>query len=181
MDIGKKQIGGRIRLLRLKQNRTLSEIAGKCALSTSLLSKIENGRVVPSVGSLVKIAGALGTTVSAIMDAEKAVNAVFTARQKAHQSMISTEKGIHIYPFATEHKDNRMQPFLHRAEKGKTVPRTDFHDGQEFIFVLQGALKFKVGHVEYTLSEGDSLYFDSIEMHEGTPLTDVVEYLDIFV
>lgn len=181
MKDGKKEIGGRVRLLRRKQSRTLADIAGKCGFSSSLLSKIENGKAVPSVGSLVKIAGALGTSVSAILDADKDVSAVFTSRETAHQSMIATEKGIFLYPFATEHRANKMQPFLHRAERGKTVPRTDFHEGQEFLYVLQGALKFKVGSVEYTLHEGDSLYFNSIEMHEGTPLTEVVEYLDIFV
>jgi transcriptional regulator with XRE-family HTH domain len=181
MEDGKKQIGSRVRLLRLQQNRTLADIAGKCSFSSSLLSKIENGKAVPSVGSLVKIAGALGTSVSAILDADKDVKSLFTSKETVHQSMIATEKGIDIYPFATEHRANKMQPFLHRAERGKTVPRTDSHEGQEFIFVLQGSLKFKVGSVEYTLNEGDSLYFNSIEMHEGTPLTDVVEYLDIFV
>ena len=117
---------------------------------------------------------------SAIIETDNSSTAVFTPKKKIIESMITTQKGLRIYPFATDRKENKMQPFLHIAEKGKVLPRTDSHEGQEFIYLLRGTLRFRVGSVEYVLNEGDSLYFDSIERHEGTPLTDVVEYLDIF-
>lgn len=180
MDVDKAMIGDHIRLLRLQQNRTIAEIAQKCKFSKSLLSKIENGRVVPSVGALVKIASALGTSVSALIESSNDIKTVFTLKETSHKSMIRTEKGLYLYPFAVRHKDNKMQPFLHVLRRGEAKPQIDSHQGQEFIFVLKGVLKFRVGRVEYVLNEGDSVYFNSIEKHQGTPLTELVEYLDIF-
>jgi transcriptional regulator with XRE-family HTH domain len=180
MDVDKTVIGEHIRVLRLQQNRTIAEIARECQFSKSLLSKIENGKIVPSVGALVKIASALGTSVAALIESNDETQTVFTPRETSHKAMIRTEKGLYLYPFATEHKNNRMQPFLHSLRRDEMKPRVDSHQGQEFIFVLKGVLKFRVGRVEYILKEGDSIYFNSIEKHEGTPMSDLVEYLDIF-
>ena len=180
MDPIKPAIGDRIRLLRLQQNRTMAEIAQKCQVSKSLISKIENGKVIPSVGALVKIAGALGAPVSALIESENNAHAVYTSKEKSHKDMIRTERGLYLHPFATEHKNNKMQPFLHVVHKGEVLPRVDSHQGQEFIFVLKGILKFQVGNVEYILNEGDSIYFESIEKHKGMPISEIVEYLDIF-
>jgi len=180
IDPSKPAIGDRIRLLRLQQNRTIAAIAKKCQVSKSLISKIENGKVIPSVGVLIKIAGVLGAPVSALIERENNANAVYTSKEKSHKEMIRTERGIYLHPFATEHKNNKIQPFLHVAYKGEILPRVDSHQGQEFIFVLKGILKFQVGNVEYILKEGDSIYFDSLEKHKGIPISEVVEYLDIF-
>ena len=181
MDLSKPAIGDRIRLLRLQQNRTMAEISMKCQVSKSLISKIENGKVVPSVGALVKIAGALGSPVSALIESENNTHAVYTSKEKSHKDMIRTERGLYLHPFATEHKNNKMQPFLHVVHKGEVLPQVDSHQGQEFIFVVKGVLKFQVGNVEYILNEGDSIYFDSIEKHKGMPISETVEYLDVFV
>lgn len=180
MDVDKAMIGDHIRFLRLQQNRTIAEIAEECKFSKSLLSKIENGKVVPSVGALVKIASALGTSVSSLIESSNDTKTVFTPNETSHNSMIRTEKGLYLYPFASEHKNNNMQPFLHILRRGEVKPRIDSHQGQEFIFVLKGILKFRVGQVEYILNEGDSIYFNSIEKHQGMSLSDLVEYLDIF-
>lgn len=175
------QIGDRIRLLRLQQRRTLENLARECGYSKSLLSKIENGRVLPSVGALVRIAGVLATSVSALIEKANDSGAVYTPRAKSYERMTETPRGLMIYPFGTAHSNNKMQPVLHVARKGKVVLGVDSHEGQEFIFVLKGVLKFRVGNIDYTLEEGDSIYFDSLEKHHGTPLTEIVEYLDVFV
>lgn len=180
IDPSKPAIGDRIRLLRLQQNRTMADIAKKCKVSKSLISKIENGKAIPSVGVFVKIAGVLGVPVSVLIENENNADAVYTSKEKSHKEMIRTERGIYLHPFATEHKNNKMQPFLHVAHKGEVLPGVDSHQGQEFIFVLKGILKFQVGNVEYILNEGDSIYFDSLEKHKGIPISEVVEYLDIF-
>ena len=78
-------IGDRIRRLRLQQNRTMAEIATKSRVSKSLISKIENGKVIPSVGALVKIAGALGAPISALIESENNAHAVYTSKEKSHK------------------------------------------------------------------------------------------------
>lgn len=174
-------IGDRIRLLRVKQKRTLQEIADSSELSKSMISKIENNKTVPSVAALVKIAQALGTNVSSLLERDGWMNAIVTTRQKAEQNVTATEKGYSIFPYASEYHEKKMQPFLFVARKGEVKPHQLFHEGEEFIFVLHGEMNMQVGETVYTLREGDSLYFNSLQKHGIMPISNKVIYLDIFV
>ena len=55
------------------------------------------------------------------------------------------------------------------------------HDGEEFIYVLEGELKVHIGNVEYLLKSGESVYFEAINDHGIMPVTPVALYMDIFV
>jgi transcriptional regulator with XRE-family HTH domain len=174
-------IGDRIRVLRITQKRTLQELADGCGMSKSMISKIENNRTMPSVASLVKIAQSLGTTISNLMEQDGWAKAIATTRAEAEGKLMLTEKGYSIFPYASEFHEKKMQPFLFVAKKGEVKSHLLSHDGEEFIFILDGEMKMKVGDAEYTLRTGDSLYFNTIQKHGIIPVSDVVTYLDIFV
>ena len=55
------------------------------------------------------------------------------------------------------------------------------HEGEEFLYVLEGEMKFQVGSVEYVLQQEDSLYFDAMDEHGIMPTTDEVRYIEVFV
>lgn len=174
-------LGNRIKVLRINQKRTLQEIADACEMSKSMISKIENNKTVPSVAALVKIARALGTTISSILEQEGWLNAVITSRQKAEENLTHTDKGYLIYPYASGYHEKKMQPFLFVAKKGEVMPHRVSHEGEEFIYILRGKMKMQVGEMEYLLKEGDSLYFNALQKHGVMPVSDEVSYLDIFV
>lgn len=177
----KFNIGDRIHMLRMSQKRTLQELADICGLSKSMISKIENNRTMPSVATLVKIAQSLGTSISNVMEQDGWEKAIMTTRAEAEQKVMTTEKGYSIFPYASEFHEKKMQPFLFVAKKGEVKPHQLSHEGEEFIFIIEGEMKMKVGDLEYTLRKGDSLYFNSIQKHGILPISDVVTYLDIFV
>lgn len=179
--INKLNIGDRIRVLRTNQKRTLQEIADASELSKSMISKIENNKTVPSVAALVKIAKALGTNISNLLEHDGFLNAIVTTRQKAEENLTSTDKGYSIYPYGSEYHEKKMQPFLFVAKKGEVKPHEVSHEGEEFIYIISGKMKMKVGEVEYFLKTGDSLYFNSLQKHGIMPVSDEVIYLDIFV
>lgn len=179
--INKLNIGDRIKLLRVSQKRTLQEIAEASDLSKSMISKIENNKTVPSVAALVKIAKVLGTTISALLEGDDWLNAIFTTRQKSQDNLTVTDKGYSIYPYASEYHEKKMQPFLFVAKKGEVLPHELSHEGEEFIYVVKGKMKMQVGEVDYLLNAGDSLYFNSVQKHGIMPVSDEVMYLDIFV
>ena len=174
-------IGDRIKLLRISQKRTMQEIAEASDLSKSMISKIENNKTVPSVAALVKIAKALGTTISSILEQDDWLNAILTTKQKAQDSLTATDKGYSIYPYASGYHEKKMQPFLFLAKKGEVIPHELSHEGEEFIYILKGQMQMQVGDVQYLLNSGDSLYFSSVLRHGIMPLSDEVMYLDIFV
>lgn len=177
----KLQLGDRIKVLRTSQNRTLQEIADASELSKSMISKIENNKTVPSVAALVKIANSLGTTISNLLEHDGWLNAIFTNRQKAEESLTRTDKGYSIYPYGSEYHEKKMQPFLFTARKGEVTPHELSHEGEEFIYIIRGQMKMQVGDVEYQMKEGDSLYFNSSLKHGIMPVSEEVAYLDIFV
>ncbi len=74
-----------------------------------------------------------------------------------------------------------MQPLLFVARKGEVKEHHVSHEGEEFLYVLEGEMRFQVGAVEYLLRSGDSLYFDATEEHGVMPISDEVRYIDIFV
>ena len=175
------KIGDRIRIMRSNQKRTLQEIAVASALSRSMISKIENNKAVPSVAALIKVAQALGTNISSLLEHDAFLNAILTTRKKAEENLTSTDKGYYIYPYASEYHEKKMQPFLFLARKGEVKRHEVSHEGEEFIYIINGQMKMQVGEVEYLLKAGDSLYFSSMQKHGIMPVSVEVTYLDIFV
>ncbi len=174
-------IGDRIKILRINQKRTIQEVADASGLSKSMISKIENNVTVPSVATLVKIAKALATDISSLLEENGWLNAIKTSKRTSEENLTLTDKGYHIYPFASGYHKKKMQPFLFVARKGEVKAHQLSHDGEEFIYVIEGEMTMKVGDTEYHLSVGDSLYFNSLQKHGIMPVSDEVIYLDIFV
>lgn len=179
--IGNLNIGDRIKMLRISQKRTMQEVAEACDLSKSMISKIENNKAIPSVAALIKIAKALGTNISSLLEHDDFLNAIVTTREKAMENLTATDKGYAIYPYASGYHEKKMQPFLFVARRGEVTPHEVSHEGEEFIFIIKGQMKMQVGEVEYLLGSGDSLYFNSIQKHGIMPVSEEVMYLDIFV
>jgi transcriptional regulator with XRE-family HTH domain len=171
----------RIRTLRRLQKRTLKDVAQSCGFTVSLLSKIESGKTTPPVATLTKIAAALGVSLSDLLDNQQQKSSVVTSNRKLKaQEATRTDKGYGFHVLAAERSEKIMQPFLFEAKRGEIKPSSMSHSGEEFIYVLQGRMQYRVGDVTYTLGPGDSLYFDAEEDHDLEPLTDSVRYLGLF-
>jgi quercetin dioxygenase-like cupin family protein len=74
-----------------------------------------------------------------------------------------------------------MQPMLFVAKKGEVKQHELSHEGEEFIYVIEGEMKMTLGDAEYLLKAGDSMYFNCLQKHGIMPVSDEVKYLDIFV
>jgi quercetin dioxygenase-like cupin family protein/DNA-binding XRE family transcriptional regulator len=173
--------GSRLRSIRLNRHLTLQQVADQCDCTRSLLSKIENGRTCPPVATLTRIAQALGTTVAALIEDQSAETCTHTrARDITAKSLVTTRAGYAFHCFAGHRGAKRMQPYLFVARRGQIKNETLTHAGEEFVYVLDGRMEYRVGDVRYELGPGDSLYFDSSEPHGLAPLTASVRYLAVF-
>lgn len=174
-------LGNKIKKLRTEQNRNLMDVATVCGFSKSLLSKIENGKTIPPISTLIKIADALGTKVSILLDDQQQTGTIFTTKETSESRMTKTDKGYSFFTFAVEREEKLMQPFLFISRQEENDSQNAYsHKGEEFIFILEGEMQYKVGHVDYILKPGDSLYFDSIEKHSLMPITHEVKYVAVF-
>ena len=175
-----KSLGPTIRKLRTLQSRTLQEIAASCGFTPSLLSKIEHGRTVPPISTLTKIADALGVRVSSLLDEGHVQGTVFEEGAECSRRLTTTSKGYSFYAFALERAEKAFQPYLFTAEKNKVKRNPLSHRGQEFVYMLEGEMRYRVGPTEYTLRPGDSLYFDSALEHDLEPISKSVRYVAVF-
>lgn len=172
-------IGQRIKRLRLRQKRTLEQIASLAGFSKSLLSKIECGKTTPPIATLTRIASALGVNIGDIVSDQAVTSTAYTPAEKV-SVLTRTEKGYEFGLFAATRAEKQMQPFLFVAKKGKVKKGTLSHPGEEFVYVLEGRMKFRVGNVEYQMGPGDGLYFDAQEEHDLQPISEEVRYLAVF-
>jgi transcriptional regulator with XRE-family HTH domain len=176
------EIGTRIRRIRLQQGRTIQEVATLCNFSKGLLSKIETGKIVPAIATLTKIARVLGIKVSVLMEEGAVANVAVTPDlSSCEDAFVITSKGYSIYGFAPHFLNKKMQPLLINSQKNIVKQHSVSHEGEEFIYVLEGSVKIHVGNTEYLLEAGESIYFEALNEHGVMPVTDKAIYLDIFV
>jgi transcriptional regulator with XRE-family HTH domain len=176
----REQIGVHIRKLRKLQTLTLQNVADRCGFTKSLLSKIEGGKVVPPMSTLVKIAGALGTNIAALMTEGDRLDSVFIPANQGSKP-VPTENGYAVLPLAVEFKQKRMQPFIFTIRAEDLKDKVNSHLGEEFILVLEGSMEFRVGEETYIMGPRDSIFFNSIREHfVSRVLSNQVVYLNIF-
>ena len=163
-------IGPRIRALRLKKKIGLVELGKHTGLSPALLSKIERGRLFPTLPTLLRIALVFGVGLEFFFAGarEKPLVAVVRKDQRVQLPDRPGAKDV-AYRFesldylATERRFN-----CYYAEFFPGVPeklRRHDHPGIEFIYTIEGVLSVHLGADEHALRAGDSIYFDSSVPH----------------
>lgn len=162
-------LGQRVRDLRKARSWTLEQAAGQAGLARSTLSKIENGQMSPTYEALKKLAEGLEITIPQL----------FTAPRKAQVNgrMVVTKSGEgEEHPTATyEHEllaatltKKAMLPYRARV-RARSFDEFDGwvrHDGEEFLYVLTGAIKLITEFYEpVEMRRGDSAYYDASMGH----------------
>lgn len=164
-------IGNKIKTLRNSKNMSLEELADKANLSLEQLSTIEESEVLPSIAPLVKIARALDVRLAAILDDENSLGPVVCRHDDTEEKLrLSTSADgvphMNYFSMAKSKSGRHMEPYIINLQ---ACTEKDFimssHEGEEFIYVLNGAIEITYGENVYTLFEGDSIYYDSIVEH----------------
>jgi transcriptional regulator with XRE-family HTH domain len=167
-------IGTRISELRSRQGITLEQLAARTGFSKGYLSKIENSRKVPPIGSLARIAAALRTDISELLHApSRAPGGGFSVVRAAERQPVvrgGTAFGYDYVSLADNHRDKKMEPFLFTFPS--QIDKYVFfeHEGEEFMFVLSGRVEWQAGSHKLVLEPGDSIYFDARLPHRGRAL-----------
>jgi transcriptional regulator with XRE-family HTH domain len=168
-----QSIGERLAALRARQRVTLERLAEVTGFTKGYLSKIENSRKVPPIGSLARIAMALGTDIAYFFQAPDASprDAVSVVHRRDRQPVRGgTAFGYDYAALAHKRRDKRMEPFLFSFPRRIDGHVHFQHDGEEFVFILSGKVEFEVNGEKYILEEGDSIYFDANLPHKGRAL-----------
>ena len=157
----KEDIGTRLLRLRRQSRLTLVNVAESTGVSPSFLSSVEHGNSNPSIATLQKLARLYNTNVlSFFTDTESARRLVRPRDRK----ILKPNPGVRMELLALGNA--KMEPHLFRIAPGATSGGSYDHEGEEFIFVLQGQLEIWLDEIErYLMEAGDSLYFESTHAH----------------
>lgn len=156
-------VAKRIKALRLDRAMTLREVAAATGLTEGLISKIENHRVSPPIATLSKIATALGVKLGYFFREDETYvgYAVKRADEAKKQMRRSRRTGYDYSLLASGKPARRLEPFLVRLSPGARQKRHLLHSGDEFVYVMNGALSFQWGREVFLLKEGDSITYDA--------------------
>ena len=173
-------VGSKIKGIRESKGLSLEEVAERSGLSLDQITSIENDQNLPSLGPLIKIARALGVRLGTFMDDNDALGPVVCrAKERESKSSISFSNGaadarkhMDYHPLAQQKAGRHMEPFIIDINPEEEPNfQLSAHEGEEFIYVMQGEVEIVYGKDTYNLKEGDSIFYDSIVKHHvhGAP------------
>jgi transcriptional regulator with XRE-family HTH domain len=165
-----KVIGKNIKQRRLHLGFSLAQLAKLSRFTKGYVSKIENSSKTPPLGTLAKIAAALNTDLDILISENvKPVHDMPLCLVQANERKEVIQRG-------TLHRDNyealaykklgkNMEPIL--ITPGFEEEKIFSHEGEVFLYVLEGTYEFSYRNEKYILQQGGSIYFDSVSSQAG--------------
>lgn len=167
-----QNVGGKIRQLREMKNISVEDLASRCGLDSAQISKIEEEPIMPSLAPLIKIARGLGVRLGTFLDDNEELGPVVSRCGERNASIsfsndnASARKHMDYFSMAGQKAGRHMEPFIIDIEPCENNSYTlSAHEGEEFIFVMEGNVEIIYGKDKYLLKKGDSIYYDSIVNH----------------
>jgi transcriptional regulator with XRE-family HTH domain len=171
------EIGQKLRQLRLRKKIALVDLGKHTGLSASMLSQLENGKLVPTLPTLARIAMVFDVGLEHFFNdrKNKRVFAIVRAEERLRfpDQPDSAIPGYYFEVLSFGATDKSMSAYLADfPRRDGRPPRHHSHDGAEFIHVLAGTLTVNYQSEDYQLSAGDSVYFDASEPHSYSSRAD---------
>ena len=156
-------IGEKIRQLRIKYGLTQEELSARTELSKGFISQLERDLTSPSIATLMDILEALGTNIRDFFNESMEEKIVFGAEDIFVQE--DEEGGFEIRWLVTTAQKNAMEPILFTLEPGGKSVAQNAHEGEEFGYMLAGAVTLHLGERRLKIRKGDSFYFHPTDVH----------------
>jgi transcriptional regulator with XRE-family HTH domain len=163
-------IGEKLRSMRLRKGMGLVELGQHAGLSAALLSKLERGKLFPTLPTLLRIATVFGVGLDFFFSDERKRRAVGVVRRAERVRLPDRPAAQDVqYYFdcldyrATERKLSALLADFQEVPVEKLKPHQ--HLGVEFLYVLKGSVTLRIGAEEFVLGPEDAIYFDSAVAH----------------
>jgi transcriptional regulator with XRE-family HTH domain len=163
------EIGIRIKNIREEKGLSLDELSKMTGFDVELLSNMEGNKIQPQLGTVIKLSKALdsafGRIVSGVGDKLYSVTRKNERTKISRSTSHKGEKQVYTYMgLAPEVKGRHMEALIVRLEENPE-DEMSIHDGEEFIYVLDGLVALKIGADSFVLEPGDSVYYLSTTPH----------------
>lgn len=169
------KIGAKIRQIREHRGMSKEELAESSQSSVELIEDLESGALIPSLTPLLKIARAMGVRLGTFLD-DSTHHGPFMVKSGKSDNIIrfsgqglgdhSNKSAMEFYSLAYGKGDRHMEPFIIdvHPHDGQDYQLSS-HEGEEFLYVLQGKIEVLYGQEKYELESSDSIYYDSAVPH----------------
>ena len=172
--MSENRVGEKIRQLRESKNISIEELAENSDLSVKMVEKLESNTVMPSLSPLLKIAKALDVRLGTFLDDAPQSGPVVVKSGKSENVMRFSGKNtdlkestLEFYSLASGKTDRHMEPFIIDVHPPENEDyQLSSHEGEEFIYVMNGEIEVLYGKEKYLVSKGDSIYYDSVVPHD---------------
>jgi len=166
---GIEDIGERIRKLRQEKGLSLDALSSLTGFKVNLLASIENNEAQPQLGTVIKLSKALdsafGRLVSGVGDKLYSITRKDERRTVSRSTSQTGKKQIYIYKsLAPDVKGRHMEALIVQLAE-VSEKEISVHEGEEFIFVLEGVVVLEIGEDSFELEPGDTAYYLSTTPH----------------
>ena len=165
------EVGAKIKGLRELRGVTVEELSERSGMKPEQIKEIEEGKVATSLTPLLKIARGLGCRLGTFLDDTSITGPVVSAPGQADDKTVrfigaGDKNGLVFHALAANKADRNMEPFIIDVFPPKSPDyEVSSHEGEEFIYVLDGELEIDYGRKLYHVKSGQSIYNDSIVPH----------------
>ncbi len=157
------EIGAKLKELRILKGLTQEELADRAELSKGFISQVERDLTSPSIATLMDILQCLGTTIGEFFNEIPEEQIVFGKTDYFEKEDSEYHNTIRwIIPNAQK---NTMEPILLALEAGGATYPDNPHEGEEFGYVLSGAISIHLGSKVYKARKGESFYYTADKKH----------------
>ena len=168
------RLGEKIVTLREAHGLSREDLAERCNCECTVIEELEAGKVAPSLAPLIKITRALGVRLGTLMDDDDALGPVYVKTDEMTESTrmhsletVSDAGDLHFFSLAEGRASRHMDPFVITiSPSGETDHVLSQHEGEEFLYGLEGCIEIEYGKEVYVLYPGESIYYDSIVPHQ---------------
>ena len=167
-------VGPRLRALRQARGTTLTDLATATGLTSSTLSRLENGKLRPTLEQLLPLARVHGVPLDDLVGAPR------TGDPRVHLRPIHRH-GMTFLPLTRRPGGIQAYKMIIPATREPAEPELKTHEGYEWLYVLNGHLRLVLGDLDLVLPPGEAAEFDTSLPHWlGTADTAAVELLILF-
>lgn len=168
------RLGHKIVTLREAHHLSQQDLADRCGCDVSAIAELEAGEVPPSLAPLIKITRALGVRLGTLMDDDESLGPLYigtsqmeeVTRLKSLQTA-SDAGDLAYFSLAAGRPSRHMDPFIITIDpSGETEHELVDHEGEEWLYGLEGEIEIEYGKELYVLHPGESIYYDSIVPHQ---------------
>jgi len=170
-----KAIGEKVKYLRQERNMTLKDLSEQTGLSTGFLSQLERGMTSIAVDSLNQMASILGVDLSYFFPKVQSSEQMVLRYQERKLFQVENEKYMH-YHLSNEIASKNMLPRLIEILPGENDETINAygHEGEEFVYVLEGCLTLFIGEEKHILYPRDTAHYASTKEHNWANYTNQV-------